>query len=76
LPAGTFTVTVGAGGNGGVPGDYAGGNGGSGVVIFAVQAQVIVTFSGGVTQTSATVGVNKVYTVTATSTTEETVTIN
>jgi hypothetical protein len=34
-----------------------------------------VTFSGGVTQTSATVGANKVYTVTATSTTSETVTI-
>jgi hypothetical protein len=34
-----------------------------------------VTFSGGVTQTSSVVGVNRVYTVTATSTTSETVTI-
>jgi hypothetical protein len=34
-----------------------------------------VSFSGGVTQSSATVGLNTVYTVTATSTTSETVTI-
>jgi hypothetical protein len=40
-----------------------------------VPAQAFVTFSGGVTHTSATVGPNRVYTVTATSTTSETVTI-
>jgi hypothetical protein len=44
-------------------------------VIFAVPVQATVTFSGGVTQTNAVVGVNRVYTVTATSTTSETVTI-
>jgi hypothetical protein len=38
-------------------------------------AQAIVTFSGGVTHSVARVGVNNVYTVTATSTTDETVTI-
>jgi hypothetical protein len=42
-----------------------GGGGGSGVVIFSLPIQAIVTFSGGVTQTSATVGSNVVYTVTA-----------
>jgi hypothetical protein len=35
-----------------------------------------VTFSGGVTQTSSAVGANTVYSVTATSTTSETVTIS
>jgi hypothetical protein len=35
-----------------------------------------VTFSGGVTQTSEVVGANRVYTVTATSTDSETVTIS
>jgi hypothetical protein len=35
-----------------------------------------VTFSGGVTHSVAKVGVNNVYTVTATSTTDETVTIS
>jgi aconitase B len=49
--------------------------GGSGVIILAVPTSVLVTFSGGVTQTSAIVGANRVYTVTATSTTDETVTI-
>jgi hypothetical protein len=53
-----------------------GGNGGSGVVIFRVAPQASVTFSAGVTQTSTTVGPWKVYTVTATSTTSETVTIS
>ena len=49
-------------------------SGGSGVVIIAVPTGSSVTFSGGVTQTSAVVGTNDVYTVTATSTTSETVT--
>jgi spore germination protein GerM len=42
------------------------GAGGSGVVIFTLPAQAVATFSGGVTQTSARVGVNTVYTVTET----------
>jgi hypothetical protein len=36
----------------------------------------LATFSAGVTQTSSAVGLNRVYTVTATSTTSETVTIS
>ena len=53
----------------------AGSDGGSGVVIFSVLTGTGITFSGGVTQTSATVGSNTVYTVTATATTSETFTI-
>jgi hypothetical protein len=60
----------------GVRYDNGGRSGGSGVVIFTLPIGAIVNFSGGVTQTSATVGVNRVYTVTATSTTSETVTIS
>jgi hypothetical protein len=51
-----------------------GGGGGSGVVIFALSAQAPVTFSAGVTYSVAPLGVNNVYTVTATSTISETVT--
>jgi hypothetical protein len=46
------------------------------VIILAVPSITTVTFSAGVTQTSAVVGSNRVYTVTATSTTEETVTFS
>jgi hypothetical protein len=47
------------------------------VVIFRLPVQApLATFSAGVTQTSAIVGTNRVYTVTATSTTDETVTIS
>jgi hypothetical protein len=53
-----------------------GANGGSGVVIIAIPSARTATFSGGVTQTSATVGGFKVYTITATSTTSETVTFS
>jgi hypothetical protein len=45
-------------------------------VIFTLPTQATATFSAGVTQTSSTVGGNTVYTVTATSTTNETVTIS
>jgi hypothetical protein len=45
------------------------------VVIFSLPAQAGVLFSAGVTSTSASVGSDIVYTVTATSTTSETVTI-
>jgi len=62
-------------GTGGDAGLTSGDNGGSGVVIFRVDSGVGVSFSAGVTQSSATVGSNDVYTVTATSTTSETVTI-
>ena len=68
--------TANTGGGGGGSGENAaGGAGGSGVVIFSLSTQAIVTFSGGVTQTSAIVGVNKVYTVTATSDALQTFTI-
>jgi hypothetical protein len=67
-------VNLGNGGAGGSNGGFSGGNGGSGVVIFSLPPSVSVSFSGGVTQSSATVGDNTVYTVTATSTTSETVT--
>jgi hypothetical protein len=69
-------------GNGGGGGDCKsgvernGGAGGSGAVIFRAPIQATVTFSGGVTQTNAVVGPWRVYTVTATSTTSETVTIS
>jgi hypothetical protein len=56
-----------------------GGNGGSGVVIFSVPTGTNVSFSEGVTEanggTGEVVGDNTVYTVTATSTDSETVTI-
>ena len=55
-------------------GSNAGQAGGSGVVIFRVPSGTDVTFSAGVTQSSATDGSDDVYTVTATSTTDETVT--
>jgi hypothetical protein len=64
------------GGGGGAKASGNGGNGGSGVVIFTLPTQATATFSAGVTQTSAVVGANRVYTVTATSTTDETVTIS
>ena len=63
-------------------GDGAGGgnsvarNGGSGVVIIKIPDTYTATFSAGVTQTSSTSGGFKVYTVTATSTTSETVTFS
>jgi hypothetical protein len=74
-PGTAGTVNTGSGGGGGSSSQN-GGNGGSGVVIFALPVQAITTFSAGVTQTSAVVGVNRVYTVTATSTDSETVTIS
>jgi hypothetical protein len=75
-------TTSGAGGNGTLNTGGGGGGtlgtntgiGGSGVVIFSVITGTTVTFTGGVTQTNATVGSSQVYTVTATSTTSETVT--
>ena len=39
--------------------------GGSGIIILSIPTANTATFTGGVTQTSATVGSNKVYTITA-----------
>jgi len=74
MTAGTVNTGSGGGGFGTTNGN--GGDGGSGIVIFALPVQATATFSAGVTQTSAVVGVNRVYSVTATSTTDETVTIS
>jgi hypothetical protein len=68
------TANTGSGGGGGENASGGSGNGGSGLVVFSVPTSTTVTFSGGVTQTNATVGSRRVYTVTATSTTSETVT--
>jgi hypothetical protein len=55
----------------------AGGSGGSGVVILKVPNTHTATFSGGVTSSVSTaVSGYNIYTVTATSTTSETVTFN
>jgi hypothetical protein len=54
----------------------AGGNGGSGVVIIKIPDTKTATFTGGVTQTNSTSGGYKIYVVTATSTTNETVTFS
>jgi hypothetical protein len=70
--SGSGTANTGSGGGGGESGTS--GAGGSGIVIFSVPTSTTVTFTGGVTQTNTTVGSRKVYTVTATSTTSETVT--
>jgi hypothetical protein len=54
-----------------------GGNGGSGVVIIKIPDTRTATFSGGVTSSlSTSVSGFNIYTVTATSTTSETVTFN
>jgi len=69
--SGATSANSGQGGNGGS-------SGGSGVVIFLVPTgnTAKVTFSAGVTHSMAVVGSNRVYIVTATSTTSETVTIS
>jgi hypothetical protein len=68
------TVNTGGGGGGGsANGPSAGG---SGIVVLSIPSARTATFSGGVTQTSTTVGSNKIYTITATSTTSETVTFS
>jgi len=53
-----------------------GGNGGSGVVIIKIPDTRTATFTGGVTETNSTAGGFTVYTITATSTTSETVTFS
>jgi hypothetical protein len=64
----------GGGGSGNEGGGRTGGSGSSGVVVIKIPDTNTATFSGGVTQTSTTSGGFKTYTVTATSTTSETVT--
>jgi hypothetical protein len=61
------TANTGGGGGGGSRGGTSrvGGAGGSGVIIFKTATSVGITFSGGVTQTSATSGDDTIYTVTA-----------
>jgi hypothetical protein len=68
-------VNSGGGGGGGL--DFTGGAGGSGVVIIKVPDTVTASFSAGVTSSlsTAVAGYN-IYTVTATSTTSETVTFS
>jgi hypothetical protein len=75
---GTTNRGGGGGGAAGISGTNtrSGGNGGSGVVIIKIPSTYTATFSGGVTQTSTTSGGFKIYTVTATSTTSETVTFS
>jgi len=57
-------------------GQYPGGNGGSGVVVIKIPASFTATFSPGVTQTSSTNPTHKIYTVTATSDSSQTVQFN
>jgi len=61
------------GGGGGYGGNGTSNAGGSGTVIIKIPDTYTATFSGGVTQTSTSGGGFKIYTVTATSTTGETV---
>ena len=74
--AGSANTGGGGGGTGSLVGSGTGGAGGSGVVIFTLPKYTSVSFSAGVTFTATTVGNDIAYTVTATSTTSETVTIS
>lgn len=71
---GSGTANTGGGGGGCQDGGTSGA-GGSGIIILSIPTLISVSFSAGVTQTSSVVGTNTVYTITATSTTDETVTI-
>jgi uncharacterized protein (UPF0264 family) len=66
----------GGGGYSGAPGFASGGAGGSGRIFIKIPSTNTATFSGGVTQSSTTSGGFKIYDVTATSTTSETVTFS
>jgi len=65
------SVNTGGGGGGGI--GSTGSNGGSGILILKYPDAYTATFSGGVTSSTATAGGYKVSTITATSTTSETV---
>jgi hypothetical protein len=66
-------INTGGGGGGDNDSGTPGGNGGSGVVILKYPDAYTATFSGGVTSSTTTAGGFKVSTITATSTTSETV---
>jgi hypothetical protein len=68
------TANTGGGGAAGDNTSSGGGDGGSGVILFRIPVANTATFTGGVSQTSATVGSDKVFTVTASGPTD-TVTI-
>ena len=71
------SANTGGGGGGLSPNTAGGGVGGSGVVIIKIPSYLTATFSGGVTSSLSTaVSGFKIYTVTATSTTSETVTFS
>jgi hypothetical protein len=73
--AGTVNTGGGGGGGGYVSSNLNGGNGGSGIVIIKIPSQYSANFTSGVTYSISTaVSGFKIYTVTATSTTSETVT--
>jgi len=65
--SGTVNTGGGGGGAGGDNGSTSriGGSGGSGLIVLSVPSGYTASFTGGVSQTSATVGSNTVYTVTA-----------
>ena len=77
-PANSISGTINTGGGGGGVGDGLptsgnSGAGGSGVVIISIPNTYVAVFSSGCTVTSTVSGGNNIYTVTATSTTSETV---
>jgi hypothetical protein len=74
--AGTAGTVNTGGGGGGASLTTPSGAGGSGVVVIKVPDNVSATFSGGVTSSLSTSGGFNIYSVTATSTTSETVTFS
>jgi hypothetical protein len=70
------TANTGNGGSGAVGNGATGYAGGSGVVILKFPSSITATYSGGVTRTTSTSGGFKTDTITATSTTSETVTFS
>jgi hypothetical protein len=70
--SGGTNTGYGGGGSGGHI--YSGGNGGSGIVIISIPSFYTASFSGGVTQTSTISSGRRIYTITATTTTSETIT--
>jgi hypothetical protein len=70
------TINFGGGGGGGSTNTRTAGSGGSGVIIIKIPDTINATFTGGVTQNSVTSGGFKTITITATTTTSETVTFS
>ena len=69
-------ANTGSGGDGAGGSHGSGGAGGSGVIILRIPDTYTATFSGGVTQTPTTITGYKIYTITATTTLNETVTFS